>query len=225
VANFRPVQGDLEMRALEGDLDMVPILPLAEIGEFLVARVEPEDVSSDGFGMHTVDDDADELSCLSTPEVHLITGPQIHTAVVSAVGTRAVRSGRLFGEHEVELQLEVFESRLRNETPTFLTRSGLSANDDAVLHFPAGVGGAPGRSAARWDGPAGEVLAIEERLPRLGRLQRRHEHETKQRDDANRHAFHRNPPTLEFRKRRARYTHRDLLFDVRFIWIIKRSGF
>src|SRR5437016_11362309 len=58
VANLRPVQGDLETRALEGDLDMVPIFLLAEIRKLLVARVEPEDVSSDGFGMHTVDDDA-----------------------------------------------------------------------------------------------------------------------------------------------------------------------
>src|SRR6185436_20861500 len=112
--------------------------------------------------------------------------------------TRAVRRGRLLGEHEVELQLEVFESRLRNETPSFLTGSGLSTNDDAVLHFPAGLGGAQGRSAPRWDGPASEVLAIEERLPRLGRLQRRQGHETKQCDDANRNAFHRNPPTLDF---------------------------
>src|SRR5437879_7611616 len=82
VANLRPVQGDLETRALEGDLDMVPIFLLAEIRELLVARVEPEDVSSDGFGMHTVDDDANELSRLATPEVHLIAGPQIHAAVV-----------------------------------------------------------------------------------------------------------------------------------------------
>src|SRR5262249_28762219 len=47
VADFRPVQGDLETRALEGNLDMVPILLLAKIGELLVARVEPKDVSSD----------------------------------------------------------------------------------------------------------------------------------------------------------------------------------
>src|SRR6185436_8321601 len=116
VADLGAVQGDLEMRALEGDLDMVPILLLAEIGELLVARVEPEDVSSDGLGVHTVDDDADELSGLTTPEVHLIAGPQRHAAVVRAVGTQAVRGGRLLGEHEVELQLEVFESRLRSET-------------------------------------------------------------------------------------------------------------
>src|SRR6188474_2517786 len=103
---------------------MVPILLLAEIRELLVARVEPEDVSSDGFGMHTVDDDADELSGLTTPEVHLIAGPQRHAAVVGAIGTRAVRGSRLLGKHEVELQLEVFEFRLRNETPTPLTRSG-----------------------------------------------------------------------------------------------------
>src|SRR5437867_1192573 len=227
VANLRPVQGDLETRALEGDLDMVPIFLLAEIRELLVARVEPEDVSSDGFRMHTVDDDANELSRLATPEVHLIAGPQIHAAVVGACGTRAVRGCRLLGKHEVDLQLEVFESRQRNETPTFLTRSCPSANDDAVLHFPAGLGGAQGRTvAARWDGPAGEVLAIEERLPRLGRLQRRQEHETKQRDDAKRNAFHRNPLTLEFPRRKARYTDRNLLFDAaRFIWIIKRLGF
>src|SRR5436309_12815252 len=146
VANLRPVQGDLEMRALEGDLDMVPIFLLAEIRELLVARVEPEDVSSDGFGMHTVDDDANELSRLATPEVHLIAGPQIHAAVVGACGTRAVRGCRLLGKHEVDLQLEVFESRQRNETLTFLTRSCPSANDDAVLHFPAGLGGAQGRT-------------------------------------------------------------------------------
>src|SRR5262249_5625128 len=51
VADPGPVQGHLETRALEGDLDMVPILLLAEIGELFVAGVEPEDVSSDGLGM------------------------------------------------------------------------------------------------------------------------------------------------------------------------------
>src|SRR5688572_12828993 len=81
VANLRPVQGDLETRALEGDLNMVPILLLAEIRKLLVARVEPEDVSSDGLGVHTVDDDANELSCLTTPEVHLIARPQRHATV------------------------------------------------------------------------------------------------------------------------------------------------
>jgi len=35
----------LETRAFEEDLDMVPILLLAEIGELLVTRIEPEDVS------------------------------------------------------------------------------------------------------------------------------------------------------------------------------------
>src|SRR5262245_23689635 len=128
---------------------MVPIRLLAEIGELLVPRVEPEDVSSDGLGVHTVNNDANELSGLATPEVNLIAGPQIHAAVVGAGGTRAVRVGRLLGEHKVELQLEVFVLRLRNETPTSLTWSGLSANDDAVLHFPAGVGGVQGRTAAR----------------------------------------------------------------------------
>src|SRR5260221_834954 len=175
---------------------MVPIFLLAEIGELLVARVEPEDVSSDGFGAHTVDDDANELSRLATSEVHLIAIPKVHSAVVRACGTRAVRGGRLLGEHEVELQLEVFESRQRNEIPTFLTRPGLSTNDDAVLYFPARVARAQGRSAARRDSPAGEVLAIAEQLPRLRRLQRRREHETKQRDDANRNASHRNSPTM-----------------------------
>src|SRR5206468_12952480 len=67
VADLRPVQGDLETRALEGDLDMVPILLLAEIGELLVARIEPENVSSDRIGVNTVDDDANELSGLATP--------------------------------------------------------------------------------------------------------------------------------------------------------------
>src|SRR5438105_13448965 len=75
VADLRPVQGDLETRSLEGDLDMVPILLLAEIGELLVARVEPEDVSSDGLGMHTVNDDTNELASLATAEIHLITIP------------------------------------------------------------------------------------------------------------------------------------------------------
>src|ERR1043166_6777776 len=171
VADFRPVQGDLETRAFEGDLDVVPILLLAEIRELLVACVEPEDVSSDSLGVHTVNDDTNELSGLATPEVHLIAIPQIHAAVVRAGGTRAVRGGRLLGEHEIELQFDIFEFRLRNETPTSLTRSGLSANDDAILNFPTGLGGAQGRTAARRDSPAGEVLAIEERLPRFGRLQ------------------------------------------------------
>src|SRR5205823_5789922 len=88
-----------------------------------------------------------------------------------------------------ELQFDIFELRLRNETRTSLTTIGLSANDDAVLHFPTGVGRAQGRTAARRDSPAGEVLAIEERLPWFGRLQRRHEHEAKKRDDAKRDAF------------------------------------
>src|SRR5204863_8416240 len=39
VAYLRPVQGDLKTRPLEGYLDMVPILLLAEIRELLVARV------------------------------------------------------------------------------------------------------------------------------------------------------------------------------------------
>src|SRR6185503_19883570 len=102
----------------------VPILLPAEIGEFLITRVEPEDVSPDGFGVHTVDDDADELSGLTTAEVYLIAGPQRHAAVVRACSTRAIRSGRLLGEHKVELQFEVFEAHLRNETSTSLTRSG-----------------------------------------------------------------------------------------------------
>src|SRR5262245_50773013 len=42
VADLSPVQRDLEARALEGDLDMVPLFLLAEIGELLVTRVEPE---------------------------------------------------------------------------------------------------------------------------------------------------------------------------------------
>jgi hypothetical protein len=92
VADLRSVQRHLETRALEGDLDMVPILLLAEIGEFLVPRVEPEDVSPDGFRMHTVDNDADELSGLTTPEVHLITGPQRHAAVVRACSTLSAAS-------------------------------------------------------------------------------------------------------------------------------------
>src|SRR4030095_13932746 len=103
VANLRPVQGDLETGALEGDLDMVPILFLGEIGELLVARVEPEDVSPDGLRVHTVDDDADELSGLTTPEVHLIAGPQRHAAVVGAIGARAVRRGRAAGQHGVRI--------------------------------------------------------------------------------------------------------------------------
>src|SRR5262249_45512347 len=86
------------------------------------------------------------------------------------------------------LQFDIFELRLRNETPTSLTRSGLSANDDAVLHFPTGVGGAQG-TAARRDGPAAEVLAIEERLPPFGRLQRGDDPGEKQRGDANRNAL------------------------------------
>src|SRR5947207_14044404 len=97
VANLRPVQGDPETRALEGDLDMVPISLLAEIRELLVARVEPEDVSADGFGMHTVDDDANELSRLATPEVHLIAGPQRHAGVARAAGKGALGAGRLLG--------------------------------------------------------------------------------------------------------------------------------
>src|SRR5262249_11392580 len=102
----------------------------------------------------------------------------------------AVRGGRLLSEHKVEFQFDIFELRLRNETPTPLTRPGLSANDDAVLDFPTGVGGAQGRTAAaRADGPAGEVLAIEERLPGFDRLQRRHEHEAKQHDDTPRDSF------------------------------------
>ena len=187
VADFCPVQCHLEALALERYLDMVPFFLLAEIWELLVARIKPENVSSDGPGVHTVDDDADELSGLATPEVHLITGPQIHAAIVRAVATRTVRGGRLFGEYEVQLQLDILEFCLRNETPTFLTRSCLSANDDAVLHFPTGVGGIQG-AAARGDSPAGEVLAIEERLPRFGRLQRRNEHGAKQREDDNRDA-------------------------------------
>src|SRR6185312_12587012 len=78
VADLCPVQGDLETRALEGDLDMVPILLLAEVRELLVARVEPEHVPPDRSGVDAVDDDANELSSLATPEVHLITGSQIH---------------------------------------------------------------------------------------------------------------------------------------------------
>src|SRR5262249_57896805 len=86
VADLRPVQGDLETGALEGDMDMVPVLLLAEIGELLIARVEPEDVSSDGLGIHTVNDDANELSGLATAQVHLIAVPKIHSAVVRACG-------------------------------------------------------------------------------------------------------------------------------------------
>jgi len=73
------------------------------------------------------------------PKFSLIAGPQIHAAVERACGARAVRGGRLLREHEVEFQLDVFELRLRNETPTSLARFGLSANDDAVFHFPTGV--------------------------------------------------------------------------------------
>src|SRR3954463_12225413 len=164
---------------------MVPIFLFTEIGELLVARVEPEDVSSYGLGMHTVDDNANELSSLTTPEVHLIAGPEKHAAVVCAFGTRAVRGGRLLGKHEVELHLKVFELSFRNETPTFLTRFGLAADDNAVLNFPAGVDGAQGRIApARWHSPAGEVLPIKERVRRFGRSQRRIQREIKQRDDA-----------------------------------------
>src|SRR5438046_5444246 len=84
VANLRPVQGDLETRALEGDLEMVPIFLLAEIRELLVDRVEPEDVSSDGFRLHTVHEDANELSRIETHEVALLAGPKIQPAVFSA---------------------------------------------------------------------------------------------------------------------------------------------
>src|SRR5205809_2795098 len=124
-----------------------------------------------------VNDDANELAGRATAGVHLVAVPKIHAAVVRAGVTRAARGGRLLGEHEVELQFDIFEFPLRNETPPSLTRTGLSANDDAVLHFPTGLGGTQGRTAARRDSPAGEVLAIEERLPRFGRLQRRHEQE------------------------------------------------
>src|SRR5689334_12866612 len=90
VADLCPVQRHLETGALEGDLDMVPILLFTQIGKLLVARVEPEDVSSDGLGMPTVNDDANELSSLAAPEVHLIARPQIHAAVIRACRARAV---------------------------------------------------------------------------------------------------------------------------------------
>src|ERR1043166_1803475 len=170
---------------------MVPVLLFAEIGELLVARVEPEDVSFDGLGMHTVDDHPDKFSGLATPEVHLIAGAQVDATVVEAIGNRTVRGGRLLGEHKVELQNEIFESCLGNEAPAFLTWSGLPADNDALLHFPSGVGWVEGRTAAHRNRPAVEILVIEKRLPRLRRLQRYHKHETRQGDDLQRNAFHR----------------------------------
>src|SRR6266545_2123918 len=110
------VQRDLEMRSLEGNLEMVPVFLLAEIGKLFVAGVEPEDVASDGLRMHAVNDHADELPRLATSDVDLIAGPQGDAAVVRACAARTVRGGRLLGEHEVELQLEILVNVFRDET-------------------------------------------------------------------------------------------------------------
>src|SRR5712692_6593590 len=111
---------------------MVPVFLLAERRKLVVARVEPEDVASDGLWTHTVDDDADELAGFAAPDIHLIAGAQIDAAVVKArfvfAGIRLMRTdelggalGAVLGEHEVELQLDVLELRLRHQTAASLT--------------------------------------------------------------------------------------------------------
>jgi len=57
------------------------------------------------------------------------------------------------------------ESKAELHAPT-TPASGLSADDNAALNFPAGVGRLHGSSAtAPWNSPPGEIFAVEKRLP------------------------------------------------------------
>ena len=86
--------------------------------------------------MHAMDDDADELAGLATAEVDLITGAHVDAAVVGAGRARAVGSGRLLGEHEFELELEILEQLRRHQTASPFSGLGLSTDDRAVFHLP-----------------------------------------------------------------------------------------
>src|SRR4030095_13153029 len=92
-----------------------------------------------------------ELTGFTPSDVHLVAGAQIHAAVVEArlvlAGVRLVgpddfrgAARAVFGQHEVELELDILELGLRNQAAAALTRSRLAADDDAVLHRPTHVG-------------------------------------------------------------------------------------
>src|SRR5206468_9269565 len=168
-------------RSFERNLHAVPVVLLAEAGELLVAGVEPENGAAKRFRRHTMYDDADEFTGFAASDVHLVAGAQIHAAVVEArlvlAGVRLVgpddfrgAARAVFGQHEVELELDILELRLRDEAAAALTRRRLAADDDAVLHCPTHVGRVLRRRAWRrpatcGNDPAAKVVAVEQRLP------------------------------------------------------------
>src|SRR5206468_3688475 len=117
--------------------------------------------------------DADELTGFAAPEVHLIAGPEVHAAVVEAgpvlAGVRLIRTddfggaaSAVLGEHEIELELDILELRLRDKAAAALTRRRLSADNDAVLNRPANICRVLRRRARRCaaagrDDPAAEI--------------------------------------------------------------------
>src|SRR4029453_1523620 len=84
----------------------------------------------------------------------------------------------MLGQHDIELELEVLELLVGDQTATAVA---LTPDEHAVLDLPARSGwcgcircsaarGSAPAPTPRGDRPAAEVLAVEERLPRARRL-------------------------------------------------------
>src|SRR5204862_6910078 len=121
VADLLVVQEHGEVRSLRSDLQVVPLLLLAQAGELLVAGVEPQHVVlwTERLRRGAVDDDADELTGLPSADIDLIAGAEGDAAVVRArlvdAGVQLIRAafGRalraMFREREIELEPEILE--------------------------------------------------------------------------------------------------------------------
>ena len=235
VDDLRVVQPDLKMRTLETESHVVPAPRLADHREPVaileidvvlraaVPRGQPVDVPADRLGHGAVHDDADILAGFAPPEIELIAIAKRHAAVERArlvfaeiclrVAEFRRAFGARFGQHEVELELDIPELLDCRQAATALPLGGRHARNHAALDFPASVFGVGRRRREWWrwrlngsctspagrtsaaapaceDCPAGEILAVEERSPIALRLsggnQRHAERRSKHRHDDQR---------------------------------------
>src|SRR5437867_1991625 len=116
---------------------------------YLTEPAKPPDSPVGGHWNRTVHDDPDVFAGLATPEIELIAIPQVDAAVERArlvlaeirlLVTELRRAlGPRFGQHEIELELDVLELVSRRETAASLARRGRHAGNHAVLGLPASV--------------------------------------------------------------------------------------
>ena len=145
------------MRALERDTHVIPVTLLANHRKLIaileiaalaaaIARRQPVDVSSDGFRRRAMDDDADVFAGFAAAQVQLVAVTKRDAAVERAgfilAQIRLVLSELgcalrpRFGEHEIELEFDVFVFVDRGQAGASLTFRRRRARDHAVFNLP-----------------------------------------------------------------------------------------